>query len=161
MTAEMETSRFRVEGMDCAACASKVDTAARRVAGVKDVSVSVMNGTMTVKHAPGADLAEIATKVGNLGYPTRPIRAADAAPEKADGTSHVHMHGDHDHDYDHDEDGPWWRTRKATLTLGCGAALVAAYLIGRVMPEIGHWAFLVALLVGLVPWPVRRSRSKP
>lgn len=139
------STRFRVEGMDCAACASKVDTAARRIAGVEDVSVSVMNGTMTVRHAPGADLEEICTKVGNLGYPTAPISgAAPKAPEAATG---VHMHGDHDHD----DDGPWWRTRKARLTLACGGALVAAYLVGRFLPEVGHWAFLVALLVGLVP----------
>ncbi|MEQ9637831.1 MAG: heavy metal translocating P-type ATPase [Devosia marina] len=139
------STRFRVEGMDCAACASKVDTAARRIAGVEDVSVSVMNGTMTVRHAPGADLEEICTKVGNLGYPTAPISgAAPKAPEAAAG---VHMHGDHDHD----DDGPWWRTRKARLTLACGGALVAAYLVGRFLPEVGHWAFLVALLVGLVP----------
>ena len=139
------STRFRVEGMDCAACASKVDTAARRIAGVEDVSVSVMNGTMTVRHAPGADLEEICTKVGNLGYPTAPISgAAPKAPEAAAG---VHMDGDHDHD----DDGPWWRTRKARLTLACGGALVAAYLVGRFLPEVGHWAFLVALLVGLVP----------
>ena len=139
------STRFRVEGMDCAACASKVDTAARRIAGVEDVSVSVMNGTMTVRHAAGVDLQEICTKVGNLGYPTAPISgAAPKAPEAAAG---VHMDGDHDHD----DDGPWWRTRKARLTLACGGALVAAYLVGRFLPEVGHWAFLVALLVGLVP----------
>lgn len=139
------STRFRVEGMDCAACASKVDTAARRIAGVEDVSVSVMNGTMTVRHAPGADLEEICTKVGNLGYPTAPI--SGAAPKAPEAVAGVHMHGDHDHD----DDGPWWRTRKARLTLACGGALVAAYLVGRFLPEVGHWAFLVALLVGLVP----------
>lgn len=139
------STRFRVEGMDCAACASKVDTAARRIAGVEDVSVSVMNGTMTVRHAPGADLEEICTKVGNLGYPTAPISVA--APKAPEAVAGVHMHGDHDHD----DDGPWWRTRKARLTLACGGALVAAYLVGRFLPEVGHWAFLVALLVGLVP----------
>ena len=30
-------------------------------------------------------------------------------------------------------------------------ALVVAYLIGQLVPAIGHWAFVVALLVGLVP----------
>ena len=139
------STRFRVEGMDCAACASKVDTTARRIAGVEDVSVSVMNGTMTVRHAPGADLEEICTKVGNLGYPTTPI--SGAAPKAPEAVTGAHMHGDHDRD----DDGPWWRTRKARLTLACGGALVAAYLVGRFLPEVGHWAFLVALLVGLVP----------
>ena len=36
--------------MDSASCAKKIDSAARRVEGVKDVSVSVTAGTMTVTH---------------------------------------------------------------------------------------------------------------
>jgi len=39
MSAEETTTRFRVEGMDCAGCASKIDTAVRRLPGVEDVSV--------------------------------------------------------------------------------------------------------------------------
>jgi Zn2+/Cd2+-exporting ATPase len=50
------TTRFRVSGMDCAACASKVDTAVRRMAEVEDVQVSVVSGSMTVLHGPGANL---------------------------------------------------------------------------------------------------------
>ena len=146
MDARIETTRFRVEGMDCASCGTKVDTATRKIAGVEDVSVSVVNQTMTVKHAPGVDLAEISSKVGNLGYPTRVIgaQAADGAePRHAGG---VQMHGDHDED-----GGPWWRGRKAMLTAACGVALIIAYLIGQFFPEAGHWSFIVALLVGLVP----------
>ena len=43
-------SRFRVEGMDCASCALKVDKAARRVDGVREVSVSATAGTMVITH---------------------------------------------------------------------------------------------------------------
>ncbi|WP_108398255.1 heavy metal translocating P-type ATPase [Devosia submarina] len=147
MDARIETTRFRVEGMDCASCATKVDTATRRVSGVEDVSVSVVNQSMTVKHTPDADLADIATRIGNLGYPTKPVRPSGSAGiDEVKGEPAVHMHGDHD-----DHDGPWWRSRKAILTGACAVALVAAYLLGRAVPGFGHWAFLVALLVGLVP----------
>jgi copper chaperone CopZ len=40
--------RYRVSGMDCAACAQKINLAVRRVSGVADVSVSAQAGTMTV-----------------------------------------------------------------------------------------------------------------
>jgi Cd2+/Zn2+-exporting ATPase len=53
-------TRFRVEGMDCAACATKVEAATRRVTGVENVSVSVTAGTMTVRHSASTDLAQIA-----------------------------------------------------------------------------------------------------
>ncbi|MFA6031334.1 MAG: cation transporter [Myxococcota bacterium] len=41
MAASAAQTRYRVEGMDCAACATKIDTAVRRIPGVEDVSVSV------------------------------------------------------------------------------------------------------------------------
>ncbi|MFD2649149.1 heavy metal translocating P-type ATPase [Devosia albogilva] len=159
MDARIETTRFKVEGMDCASCASKVDTAARRVQGVEDVSVSVVSGTMSVKHSDGADLADLAKRVSNLGYPTRRLQGAyNARPvdqhgeghgehDDQAGGGHLHLHGDDGVD----EGVPWWRTRKAVLTASCGIALLLAYLVGRVVPDVGHWAFLVALLVGLVP----------
>lgn len=142
------TTKFRVEGMDCASCSSKVDTAVRRIAGVADVSVSVVSGSMTVSHTPETDLADLAAKVSNLGYPTRATRGeavGSAEPQEAVGRhDHTHAHGS-------EAEGPWWRRRKAVLTIACGAALAAAYLIGRMVPEFGYWAFLVALLIGLVP----------
>jgi copper chaperone CopZ len=46
MAEETTLSRFRVDGMDCAGCASKIDTAVRRMPGVSDVSVSVTAGTI-------------------------------------------------------------------------------------------------------------------
>ena len=50
MTAAIQT-RFDVTGMDCAACAAKIDAALRRLPGIDDVSVSVAAGTMKVSHA--------------------------------------------------------------------------------------------------------------
>ena len=75
------TSRFRIGGMDCASCASKIDTAVRRIEGVEDVSVSVTAGTLTVHHeVAAAPKAAIAKMVTALGYTITeaPARAADA-----------------------------------------------------------------------------------
>ncbi len=111
MATTTETSRFRVEGMDCASCASKVDTAVRRLPGVSDVSVSVVGASMTVKH-DGADLGVIAKKVTSLGYKTSelPTRNQPAAAPAQDDHGHDCGH-DHDHDpeghdhSDHDHEG--------------------------------------------------------
>ncbi|EIM29126.1 heavy metal translocating P-type ATPase [Microvirga lotononidis] len=76
---------------------------------------------------------------------------------------HDHKHRDtHDHEaeaaglhghlHDHGpSDGPWWRSPRGRLTIACGLALVAAYVIGRILPQTGHWAFVLAMAVGLVP----------
>ncbi|MBP1857935.1 heavy metal translocating P-type ATPase [Rhizobium herbae] len=103
--AEATQTRYRVEGMDCASCAAKIDTAVRRMPGVKDVSVSVTAGTMTVNHDDASDLAAIAKKVTGLGYSVAQLAgkaAATVAEDKHAGCGHDHStdghaHADHDH----------------------------------------------------------------
>lgn len=58
-------------------------------------------------------------------------------------------HG-HDHDQDATSDA-WWRSRKGRLTLACGAALVAAFVVGEIAPSVAAYAFIAAMLVGLIP----------
>lgn len=114
MSAGIDTTRFRVEGMDCASCASKVDVAVRRIKGVDDVSVSVVSGTMTVKHGGDTDLAAVAGKVTSLGYKTTALppkpqsaqavldqhSAEESGHDGHDHAGHDHAHGSHDgHDH--------------------------------------------------------------
>ena len=98
--------RFRVDGMDCASCATKIETAVRRMPGVEDVSVSVTAGTLAVTHDGNGDGEAIARKVRGLGYS---VSAAAARPATAAGAKTAHVHGpdcshdDHDHAaHDHD-----------------------------------------------------------
>ena len=79
MTDSATQTRYRVEGMDCASCATKIDTAVRRMPGVSDVAVSVTAGTMTVSHDGASDLAAIEKKLTGLGYAVAPLLAG-AAP---------------------------------------------------------------------------------
>ncbi len=139
--AEPVRTKYRVGGMDCAACASKIETAVSRIPGVSEVGASFTVGTLNVVH-DGVPFATIERAIRPLGYSVQPA-GADAAE----------LPLQHDQGGGHFEiaDSPWWKTSKAMLTLASAIALVAAYLIGRMLPEIGHWAFLAALLVGLVP----------
>ncbi|PWE53254.1 cadmium-translocating P-type ATPase [Metarhizobium album] len=113
MTTPLQT-RFRVDGMDCASCASKIDTAVRRMPGVADVSVSVTSGTMTVSHDEASDLEAIGKKVSGLGYDVARLAPREVGqPQEAhahgpscnhdhDAHAHDHAHGElHRHDHDH------------------------------------------------------------
>ncbi|MGQ4274995.1 heavy metal translocating P-type ATPase [Terrihabitans sp. B22-R8] len=150
-------SRYRVTGMDCAACANKIDTAVRRLPGVDDVQVSVAAGTMRVSHGEGIDRADIVRQVRNLGYGAEPAmgRAAVQVPPGRDHGDHDHAGHDHSHSgHSHgadDGETVWWRTKKARLTALCGAALVAAYVLGHLFPALERPAFIAALIVGLGP----------
>lgn len=180
--ADVKETRFRVEGMDCASCASKIDTAVRRIPGVSDVSVSVTAGTMRVQHDATSDLEAIRKKVSGLGYAVTPAGAVAEKPASKhahDGCcghdhghshDHGHDHAHHDHDHaSHDEnpkaaaieglhghdhgpsEGPWWKGKKGRLTILAGAALVVAYGIGHLFPAIETYAFVIAMVVGLLP----------
>lgn len=159
MTESLLQSRFRVEGMDCASCAAKIDKAARRVEGVEDLNVSVTAGTMTVEHRADTDLLALGNKIASLGYKVQPIPAAQAKP-KALGETHGHAHGagkadreaSHSHLHDHEAgEGPWWKSAKARLTIACGIALAAAFVLAKLAPETANWAYIAAMAVGLIP----------
>ncbi len=97
MNAPSMQSRFRVSGMDCASCAAKIDSAARRVSGVEDVSISVTAGTMIVRHGPDSDLEALRKRVTSLGYEISPIEAsvppAASIPNERPETDHSHHAG--------------------------------------------------------------------
>jgi Cd2+/Zn2+-exporting ATPase len=155
MTDAATQIRYRVEGMDCAGCAAKIDTAVRRLPGIEEVSVSATAGTMTVRHNGQPDLTQIERAVTGLGYG---ISSADrpAGSEHQGDAEHEHAAPDdngpelHGHERGLTAD-PWWQTSKAKLTAASGIALIVAYGVSKLVPAIGPLAFLVAMLIGLVP----------
>ncbi len=174
MSTSLQT-RFRVDGMDCASCAAKIDTAVRRMPGVDDVSVSVTAGTMTVSHDESSNLMAIGKKVTGLGYTVEQLAARSSSASGAthqDGPTCNHDHHEHHHDHSHNSHdkkgavaaveglhghdhgpsiGPWWKSKKGRMTILAGGALVIAYGVGHLFPAIQIYAFALAMLVGLVP----------
>lgn len=142
MTTAIQT-RYHVEGMDCASCAAKIDTALRRLSGIEDVSVTVTGRSLSVTHADEVSPREIMRQVSRLGYAI--ALAAGESEQTQDSGANSQLHG-----YEKSEI-PWWRTSRAALTITCGIALVLAYAAGLLFPKAGHWPFVAALLVGLVP----------
>ncbi|MCO5064550.1 MAG: cadmium-translocating P-type ATPase [Rhizobiaceae bacterium] len=161
------TTRFRVDGMDCASCATKVSTAAKGVKGVVDASVSVQAGTMVLRHSADADLEAVTTRIRKLGYGVQNANAKNAQPASPAHPDHDgHDCAGHDHEkaasrkeeasglHSHDHgptEGPWWNSRKAVLTAASGGAVAFAWIVGRMVPSLDAYAFTLAMLVGLVP----------
>lgn len=136
-------SRYRVDGMDCAGCAGKIDTAIRRISGVEDVAVSLTRGTMTVQHAdqPHVEPA-IQRQVRKLGYSLRPVGNPGVFSDTPSAID--------DHTLMHDE-APWWRQPRIRLTFFYGLGLLAALAAGQMLPASRDWLFLAAVAFGLVP----------
>ncbi len=141
---------LRVQGMDCGSCVAKVEAAASRLPGVRDVAANLMAETLTARLVPGgADAAALARAVSALGYKVRPLPApAGDAGLRHDAPDHGHAHGDDD-----DEPGvSWWRTGKARLA-GLLATLVgAAWALAHVFPAEAYWLYLTATLAAVLPF---------
>ena len=144
--------RLRVEGMDCGSCVAKVEAAASRLPGVRDVAANLMAETLTARLAPGgADAAALAGAVSALGYKVRPLPGpvGDAGPQP---TLPNHDHAGHAHGDDNELGVTWWHTGKARLA-GLLALLVgAAWALAHVFPAEAHWLYLAATLAAVLPF---------
>lgn len=98
----LRKSRFKIEGMDCASCAAKIDTAVRRLVGVREASVSVSGGTLAVTHEASLEVAAIRDRVIALGYRAEEIGAGKMGADAASDAPPAHGAHRHDHSHDHD-----------------------------------------------------------
>ena len=130
--------KLRVEGMDCGACALKIENGVKRLPGVSDVEVNYGVETLSLHlDEDRTSRKAIEERIRTLGYV--PVAhpdgtgAARQAPQPRPAAV------------------AWWTTPKARLAFAAGAALAAAFLVSQFVPAYGEWAYSVAALVGLIP----------
>lgn len=175
------TFTWKVEGMDCASCVGKIQTALARLPGVSDVRASTITETLTATiDQTQISSATVEKRVAGLGYTlTRKL-----PPSLTSGPEHellgrhdanaAHGCGDPGCDQDaqaplttaHQHDGvlakqghahgenagrPWWQASKGRLVLFTGAMLALAWMIKLSVPALAFWAFVGATLVGVAP----------
>ncbi|MGA0594321.1 heavy metal translocating P-type ATPase [Enterovirga sp. CN4-39] len=129
------TLKYRVAGMDCASCASKIEAAVSRFAGAEEITVNFANQVLAFKlDEARTNPASIEKTIKGLGYGVTPLDGARP--------------GDGD-DEDEMAERAWWRTRKARLTLLVAGLTVlgAAVHFGAGVPE--RWAYMPAAGFGL------------
>ena len=142
--------RLRVDGMDCASCALRIETALARIPGVSGVAVNVTGGTVSV--AAPAPVEQVTDAIRRLGFAVADEPDGPAHPPAAEPS---HGHGPADRFPAHDDAAerglPWWRTGKGRLVLIAGALVALAFLANMVIPALGPWPFVAATLIALVP----------
>ncbi|WP_028033070.1 heavy metal translocating P-type ATPase [Chelativorans sp. J32] len=151
MVESARESRFQIQGMDCASCAQKIESAVRRIPGVENVAISVMNSSMTVEHSAGIHLEpEITKQVTRLGYRIQP-------PAQGHTLTREEIHGNeashegHSHASHAPTEGKWWHRPAVRLTLASGLAFLVAYAVAALAPQYEFWLYATAMLVGLIP----------
>lgn len=107
---------FRVDGMDCASCVGKIETALERLGGVSDIAVNFAGETLSLSRdlSSKTTAKEIAKKIRSLGFDVTelPPSAVPATQRLSANAAHAeHDHGGcsgehvHEHDHRHDDHG--------------------------------------------------------
>jgi Cd2+/Zn2+-exporting ATPase len=131
---------LHVTGMDCADCAAKLQGALRKERGVRAADVSFGAATLSVAIDPAeTDLGGVFTAVRRLGYDTVERKSAPA-PGEAAGAVAARMAAA--------APVPWFRERRALLTLLSGALVAAGFVAGAVAPAASPWLFAAAMVAG-------------
>ncbi|KAA0577977.1 cadmium-translocating P-type ATPase [Azospirillum sp. B21] len=135
-----QSLRYRVDGMDCPSCVTKIETALRRLSGVSDISVSYHSGLLKLKLDEAATpKAALETTVRSLGFGIDAmgevrVVSGDGAVETAAGPA---------------AEPSWWSMPKARLTGGIALLVATGYAGLWLIPAVEDYALVPAALVGL------------
>lgn len=164
---------WKVDGMDCASCVGKIQTALAKLPGVTDVRASTITETLTAMIDETRTASEeVEKRVSGLGYAlTRQLPSANPNSRR---NKPGHQHADsvrdgHDHTPNPDTQAAsgsghiddhivgestgkaWWQITRGRIVLLTGAVLALSWIIKLLVPALAFWAFVGATLIGVVP----------
>lgn len=130
--------KMQIEGMDCGACAMKIENALKRIPGLSDVHVNYSTATLSLLlDEDRASPQRLEGTIRALGY--APVAADTAADQAAAGHAQKQR------------ELPWWKLAKGREVVLTGSLLAAAFLDSSFRPEFSVWAYGAAALAGLAP----------
>lgn len=133
--------KLRIEGMDCGACAVKIENALKRLPGVSDINVSYGQERLALSlDEDRTSPLTIKEKIRALGF--SPVDA----PENVSSTSGARPVRSRE---------AWWRGRKGRLVLFAGAMFALAFTVAQLEPRWGQWAYSAAALISIIPFARR------
>jgi Zn2+/Cd2+-exporting ATPase len=122
-----ERTVVRVEGMDCASCATTVEKRVAQLPGVHRAVVNFAAGKLDAEHGPGLTVEEIEQAVEEAGFGVGRTEEVDRPP--------------------------FWRTPRALLTLASALLFTLGLTLGLTgAPDVVRvGAYALAILVGGLP----------
>ena len=132
--------QYHIEGMDCASCVGKIETALARMPGVSDVQLNFATEKLALTLAPdgATQFSDIEKTIKRLGFGISAVSDQSIAAN-SDNQSAT-------------EQQRWWQSRKGKQVVGLGLLMGIAYALSLLFPDYGMWAFAVAVIVGVFPF---------
>src|SRR5690625_2870932 len=127
---------YRIEGMDCASCVGKVETALARMPGVSDIQLNFATERLELTLAPDSvtQAADIEKVIKDLGFGVTAVRPMGSETLMDDSSSAPR----------------WWQTRNGKQVVALGILMGSAYGAALLVPSYGAWVFALAALGALV-----------
>lgn len=131
--------KLQIEGMDCAACALKIETAMKRLPGISDINVSYTAGTLALTvDSDRTSQRTIEDKIRALGY-----QPAGSALEAGASLPAKRVRE------------PWWQGTKARLVFMTGALFATAFVAAWFLPQWDTGLYTAAAIISVVPFARR------
>ena len=136
--------KYHIEGMDCASCIGKIETALKRMPGVSDVELNFATETLELSLTPGAptQASDIEKTIKSLGF-------GISANTGQQTVSAIDIDSDNQMA---PQDKRWWQTQKGKQVVGLGILMGSAYALSLLLPAYGIWVFAIAVIVGVFPF---------
>ncbi|UYO38290.1 cadmium-translocating P-type ATPase [Rhodopseudomonas palustris] len=129
-----EAYKIRVEGMDCASCALKIETAMQRLPGVADVRVSYSAATLALRFDQDRiSPSTIDDELRSLGYRPQAI-APSLSSIRAERKR-----------------PPWWQDAKLQTVMIAAAVFALAFALAQLFPAYERWLYSAAAAICLIP----------
>ena len=121
--------KYHIEGMDCASCIGKIETALKRMPGVSDVQLNFATETLELNLAPGAptQASDIEKTIKSLGF-------GISANTGQQTVSAIDIDSDNQMA---PQDKQWWQTQKGKQVVGLGILMGSAYALSLLLPAYG------------------------
>ncbi|MEN3142881.1 heavy metal translocating P-type ATPase [Ochrobactrum sp. WV_118_8] len=135
---------MRVEGMDCASCVGKIETALARTPGVSDVRVNFTTETLELNLASesSTQLRDIEKAIKSLGFGVSDVRQPSQTTEAQVTSVPVPTI----------REQRWWQTRKGRHVISLGLLMGSAYAVAQFVPLYAGWIFAAAVVAGVIPF---------
>ncbi|MBO1529719.1 cadmium-translocating P-type ATPase [Psychrobacter sp. F1192] len=133
--------QYRIEGMDCASCVDKIERALRRLPGVSEIELNFATQKLELTLAPdvNTDVEDIEKTIKRLGFGVSALTGEQNEAGLNGSQAAI-------------DEQQWWQTIKGKQVIGIGILMSAAYGLSLVFPEYGAWAFIVAVVIGVLPF---------
>ncbi len=132
--------QYHIEGMDCASCVGKIETALARMPDVSDIQLNFATEKLTLTLSPdgATQFSDIEKTIKRLGFGISATTDQSIAANSSSQSS--------------TEQQRWWQSRKGKQVISLGVLMSVAYALSLLFPDYGMWAFAVAVIVGVFPF---------